>query len=239
MPENTNQPTPTQPASQGINWKNILIGVIIGAVLVGGGGFLVYNAYQPRKEELIQTTTTPTKTAMPSASKDKSGKCDTYSNKVVGVEFKCPEGWFFEETTIHEVKTVGLSDKPFDYEGKDNIMITINTGDNSNDAKFRFRDVEELKIGATETRKPDSDNPYTAKTTRLADVELGGVKGLQFEEIDIPVSKKEDITPYNLYIYFKRNDEYGDISLTVRGETTYKSAKEILKEILSTFKFLD
>jgi len=45
------QPSPTPSPSQGMNWKNIIIGVIIGAVLFGGGGYLVYNAYQPKKAE--------------------------------------------------------------------------------------------------------------------------------------------------------------------------------------------
>ena len=53
------QPNPAQPSfSQGISWKNILIGVIIGTVLFGGGGYLAYNAYQFNKEEPTKTTTT-------------------------------------------------------------------------------------------------------------------------------------------------------------------------------------
>ena len=53
------QPSPKQPTSQGINWKNIIIGAVIGAVLFGGGGFLVYNAYQPKKEEPAGSETQP------------------------------------------------------------------------------------------------------------------------------------------------------------------------------------
>jgi len=93
----TPQPTPTPTPSQGINWKNIIIGVVIGAVIFGGGGYLVYNAYQPKKEEPTSTTTT-TKTATPSTttkekeqSKDETAGWKAYQNKEFGYSIKYSE----------------------------------------------------------------------------------------------------------------------------------------------------
>ena len=95
------QPSPTQQTSQGINWKSIIIGVIVGAVLFGGGGFLVYNAYQPKKEEPAQTTTPTPKTATPSTTpkekeepkpKDETADWKTYKGTKFAV--KHPTDWY-------------------------------------------------------------------------------------------------------------------------------------------------
>lgn len=47
---------------QETNWKNILVGVVVGAVLLSSGGYLVYNVYQTRQKE--QDIATP-KTSIP------------------------------------------------------------------------------------------------------------------------------------------------------------------------------
>lgn len=106
--ENVTSPQPTNPTpnpSQGINWKNIIIGVIIGAVLLGGGGYLAYNAYQPKKEEPAQTPTTTTKTATPSTTtkeepKDETADWKTYKDNFYNISYSYPENW--EEKTKEE-----------------------------------------------------------------------------------------------------------------------------------------
>ncbi|MEX0621476.1 MAG: hypothetical protein WD187_00570 [Candidatus Woykebacteria bacterium] len=92
MPEETNTTT-----KKPINWKNILLGVTIGAVIFGTGGYLVYNAYQPKKEEPEQTTNIP-KTATPSATptdKDwqlvKGETTQDEDGKVYKFEFSAPK----------------------------------------------------------------------------------------------------------------------------------------------------
>ncbi|MDP2720828.1 MAG: hypothetical protein Q8O75_02710 [bacterium] len=94
-------PPPAPPGSQtssGINWKNIIIGVVIGAVLFGGGGYLVYNAYQP-KEEPAQNATTTTKTSTPSSTtkkeepKDETADWVLLSNTQLGYSVKYPPTW--------------------------------------------------------------------------------------------------------------------------------------------------
>src|SRR3989344_2950632 len=104
MPEvNTNNPQPSStPSPKVINWKTILIGVVIGAVLFGGGGYLVYNAYQPKKEEPVQTTTTTPKTATPSAKttpkeepkpKDETADWKIYTSSQYNYSIKYPKDW--------------------------------------------------------------------------------------------------------------------------------------------------
>lgn len=94
------QPNLSSP-SQGITWRNIIIGVIIGVVLFGVGGYLVYNADQPQKEEPPQATST-TKTSTPSATSDNSpsgwqtvrGEISRWQKSgVYRFEFKAPKEW--------------------------------------------------------------------------------------------------------------------------------------------------
>src|SRR3972149_10110846 len=109
------QPSPTPSPSQGMNWKNIIIGVIIGAVLFGGGGYLVYNAYQPKKAEPTQTTTT-TKTATPSITtkeepKDETADWKTYINKKLAFSIKYPNGWSYIKENLNPTK----GENPIEY----------------------------------------------------------------------------------------------------------------------------
>src|SRR3990167_875717 len=122
------QPSPT-PKPQGNSWKNIIIGVVIGAVLLGVGGFLVYNAYQPKKEEpTIPTTkkaTSSAKPSTPSAQKDETADWKTYSGSLY--YFKYPANWKVESEKgtegvisdhieINDPKSlVGITISPFQY----------------------------------------------------------------------------------------------------------------------------
>ncbi len=100
MPEEVNPVTPQQPTTaiatkNTISWKNIVIGAVIGAVLLGVGGYLVYNAYQPKSSEPTVTTTkkaTPSaKPATPSAQKDETADWKTYTSKLKVFEIKYPK----------------------------------------------------------------------------------------------------------------------------------------------------
>jgi len=63
----------------------------------GGGGYLVYNAYQPKKEEPKQTTTTTTKTATPSAQKDETAGWKVYSDTDARFSIKYPDNWYYND----------------------------------------------------------------------------------------------------------------------------------------------
>ncbi len=95
MPEIPTQP---QPASEkkSINWKNIIIGIVVGAILVGLG-VLIFLILQPKPTE---TTQTPTKKATPSANistpsakKDETASWKVVENDVLGYSIKYPKGW--------------------------------------------------------------------------------------------------------------------------------------------------
>lgn len=66
MSEIPSQQLPNQPTSPGVNWRNVLVGAVIGAVLVGIG-VLAFYLYQGSTEEITPTQPTTTKTATPSA----------------------------------------------------------------------------------------------------------------------------------------------------------------------------
>lgn len=95
MAEVPTQPQ-SQPTKQGINWKNILIGAIIGAVLVGVG-VLVFYLYQSSSEETTTTatpkTSTPSaKTATPAAKKDETAGWAIFTNQKFSLKY--PNDWY-------------------------------------------------------------------------------------------------------------------------------------------------
>ncbi len=83
-------PIQPKPTSQGINWKNIFIGAIIGALLVGVG-VLIFYLYQGSSEEFIPTTTPDTST--PSAKISTPSSKSTELKEVnLNQEFSLNEG---------------------------------------------------------------------------------------------------------------------------------------------------
>ncbi|OGY28895.1 MAG: hypothetical protein A3F35_02095 [Candidatus Woykebacteria bacterium RIFCSPHIGHO2_12_FULL_45_10] len=100
MPEEVTPqpPTPTSSVKSGLNWLQILIGVVVGALLIGGG-FLIYNAYQAKPKEVsTQTPLTNTVTkATTSATKDETAGWKTYSNSKLGFSIKYPTGWYYND----------------------------------------------------------------------------------------------------------------------------------------------
>ena len=72
MPENVEQ--------KKINWKNVLIGVVIGAILVGLG-VIIYLLLQPKSE----TPTTTPKTSTTSAKKDETANWKTLLQKIASL----------------------------------------------------------------------------------------------------------------------------------------------------------
>jgi len=107
-----------------INWKSVLIGVIIGAILIGLG-VLIYLLLQPKPEEITPATTP--KTATTSAKKDGTTKettkasppCassltdadkieiklwKTYENSKYKYSFKYPENWIVSNNSDNLVE---------------------------------------------------------------------------------------------------------------------------------------
>lgn len=114
------QPSPS-PLTKGINWKTIIIGVVIGAILLGIGGFLVYNAYQPKKEEPTVTTTkkvtSSAKPATPSAQKDETADWKVYTHKADGIKFKYPQDWKEDNSGSDAIYFKGSSETGIEPDG--------------------------------------------------------------------------------------------------------------------------
>jgi len=121
------QPSPT-PKPQVINWKNIVIGVVIGTVLLGVGGYLIYNAYQPKSSEPTVTATkkaTPSaKPATPSAQKDETADWDTFEDKILSYSVKYPMGWFVDPAKSWSGGVTNTGDNVTDFTNFDKAKIT-------------------------------------------------------------------------------------------------------------------
>ncbi len=85
---------------KGINWKNILIGVVIGVVLIGLG-VLIFLILQPKPEPTTTVTTkkaTPAaKISTPSAEKDETADWETYTGETISVSFKIPQNFIVKD----------------------------------------------------------------------------------------------------------------------------------------------
>jgi hypothetical protein len=96
MPEipTDSQTTPKQK----LNWKKILTGVLIVAVLIGLGA-LVFLLLQRGSTTTTQVTTSKTsspsaKTPTPSTEEDETADWKTYENKEYGYSLKYPKDWY-------------------------------------------------------------------------------------------------------------------------------------------------
>ena len=98
MPEQVNPVTPQQPTAavatpkNPINWKNILIGIIIGVILIGIVAITFWYFTRPKESETSPVTTTKTstssaKTATRSAQKDEIAGWKTFNSEQGGVKF--------------------------------------------------------------------------------------------------------------------------------------------------------
>lgn len=102
MPESS-PPTPQANMPQGsskqsrINWKNVLIGSLIGVVLIGAGGLVYYFVNKPKPTKAPEVFT-PIKPATPSAQpatpppkKDETAGWKVYTNTNLGFQLKYPQ----------------------------------------------------------------------------------------------------------------------------------------------------
>lgn len=235
------QPSPTQPTSQGINWKNILIGVIIGAVVFGGGGFLVYNAYQPKKEEPEQTTTTTTKTATPSsetatpsAKKNETTSWKTYTNKQFGYQIKYPKNTTYTES---EEKIKGWGQ----------VLVLIPYGEVNHTLNFTFERGKEsvnllgnkgITVSIISVKKLDNTTLYDPKVlaesfkdvaegeSKLSEINISGVTGYKIE-----ITNNDDFV---YWILFKGKLDSAHTILI----STDLDNKKLIETMLASFELL-
>lgn len=249
MPEeaqSTDQQIPPKEApkntSHKINWLHILIGVIIGAFLLGAG-FGVYFLTQSKEE----STTTPAKvatpsskqatsssTATPSAEKDETSDWKTYEDKDAGYSIKYPpsinKGYGYGD--------VGFLSQFFsNYEFKENIALSaceVGTGKGKEDCfgivttnapRDTDKEVNDVEVG--ETKKIDQ-----VTYTRESSISQAGHEWVVF-------TSKFDNGGYRYTAKVVRDNKYYSIQIDSDFESTVDSNVGIVKKILSTFKFLD
>jgi len=89
-----------------ISWKNIIIGVVVGTILVaaGLGGWFWYQLDQINKESSNSSTQTTNKTATssskvstPSATTNETAGWKTYTDRTYKFSFKTPQNWVTKE----------------------------------------------------------------------------------------------------------------------------------------------
>jgi hypothetical protein len=242
-------PVQPQPTKQGIDWKNILIGAIIGVVLVGIIGGLVFYLYQSNSEETTPTQTTTTKTSTPSSqpTTEKTTKevkpkvstkgWSTYSNPKEGFkyEFKYPNNW-----KIHlDPKDYGeVSPQEEGYISQTTLQLI------SSNWKLEIPGPGYLESGTLVYIKKPVDKPtgkslleYAEETTpnlTFQEISIGGNEGVYGEEAKIVNEKKTTSYEY-LVLSGQRIVSIGGGYLTDNKD----GFGNIIETISSTFEFLE
>lgn len=242
---NPTQSTPSQPITQGINWKSIIIGVIIGTIVFGGGGFLVYNAYQPEKEEPVQTTTTTPKTATPSSKtapkeekpKPKDETADWKVYKDSEIQFRYPSNWKLTER--NETKTGEVNVASPDYSASSpgaeagEPALVINKG--SMVRFFASKDYPEGKDLKEYLDENGFSSYYNYGNGTLTQTSLAGKKAIRVDTKFGIYATSEDFTSTSYHIV-NQGKSYQISRIYKSGEQSkYES---VFLKILSTFKFL-
>lgn len=246
MPEIPTQPQPT-PNQKSINWKGILIVVVIGAIIIGLGVF-IFLIFQPKPETTSTVTTkkaTPSaKIATPSAEKDETADWDTYKNTNYNYSLKYPasSGVFnnnpqelvtlattphlllTDDPSMNQNKRVLTSDVPKKYLLLE-ILISSKSG-----TKYENVDIDEL------AKEDYSLNKESSKT-------ITELKKINFSD---ETAYTYQTTGSSSFTYFWNGWVLEDESLKIiQLEHSNKVYYFIyrpditIEKILSTFKFLD
>ncbi len=229
MPEIPTQPQ-TTPEGKPINWKNILIGAVIGGVLVGVG-VLIFYLYQSNSEETTPTTTpktltTSAKIATPSAEKDETADWNIYKDG--SIVLKYPKSW----GRYDSMSKPSFSEEDPTSVSPGVIVPTVVTDDAPKLSVYGI-DLTGLlnsKIGATW----DSGAKHYEKLSNLL---INGHKAVWIRQSlnpSIPASG-----PAIDHIYIQKDTKVYEISLWTEDEIELKKYYDIFNQILSTFKFLD
>lgn len=212
-----------------INWKNILIGIAIGAVLIGVG-VGVFLLLQPKPEptstEPIKVSTPSAKqatpsadTATPSAQKDETADWKVYTNKTLGFSIKYPKEKFCSKGQIEERKSnLAIEEakseilfKAFDCLSDYSLLISI-AGKNYQEPGAKFGDFDLISkslitvVGIKTSKKIYGADPGT---------------------FAVVVIKSEN----NTYVF-----QYAGSLLYEQNEGDELSEKEF-DQIISTFRF--
>jgi len=218
MPEVPTQPQLTS-TQKSINWKNIIIGTVIGAILVGLG-VLIFLILQPKPETTSTVTTKKTtpsaKISTPSAQKDEKANWISFTGQKLGIQLKHPENWSAEE----------LFGKP------ENILVPADTN-------YILLKQESTGIIIKISEGGSLGGPPNTTNKEIIDLDGIQVTVITYKGF-IPLDGGD---PYSTdtvgFFAVPINIGDKDVFILATWNETDSDAEKISKEILKTFKFLD
>ncbi len=233
MPEITTQPQPT-PNQKSINWKNILIGAVIGAVAIGLG-VLIFLLLQP-KDEISSTVTTKkatpsVKISTPSAKKDETSDWKTFSDKEKTITLKYPKEWDFvrENPPIGKSRSIVIAQE--DVVGDPYIQIYISSRNSDFDY---YKKLAERPVGSI-VKEGGPVHPWVSKK-RLENLTVDGYITLR-EQVE--PEQEGSRASYQLIVLINRENYVLDVRQTADTKKDFDSSQKLFFQILSTFKLLD
>ena len=224
MPEDSTQPQ-TTPEGKSINWKRILIGAVIGAVLVGIIGALVFYLYQSNQEETNPTTTPKTSTpsakiATPSAEKDETVDWKIFVYKEGNYSISLPPNWTFTPGFLGSGSLITDKTGKINPADENHLTIEINISENIPAKSLR----EHLKtVGGFDSQTVDNATNAT----------VDSIDGLKLE--GILLSSDGKVATKTTVIAVPKGDKvYSFVAYPPDSNMINK-----FEQILSTFKFLN
>ncbi len=208
--------------SKSISWKNVIIGVLIGAILIGLGAFLASSYFYPNLLNLFlnqqptnssTTYKTATTSSTPSAQKDETADWKTYTNKTLGFSVKYPSNWSVMEDNSSTIE----------FKGDKSWVAVINDNPNSNSYSY---------ISTLDINVPIHNEDFNSTSTRLTDILVDGHKGVRLRT----VPNEGSYANHTLSIEVGQNYS---IVVEHSAKEVFDESVKILDLMLPTFKFLD
>ena len=222
IPQTSSVPTP----SQGINWKYVLIGIIVGAVLIGGSGYVVYNAYQPKKEETKKSMEIDKNTTKPLTTKQ-SNDWKTYENRASSIRIKYPPNLeYAEETKVKGNLATAVLIPP----GNNVSFVTFKFSADGKESLAVISSINYAEGKAVEFAKLYSETLSSNSATELetSEIQVGGVTAykLEFPENDMLIT---------WYIYIDSLDKKSGYTIAT---VFNKANQETVEQMISSLEFL-
>lgn len=210
MPENLPPETNQPQQFQKINWKNVLIGVLVGILLIGGGVavWLLLGNPSTSLPSKTPTATPPAETSTPSSQIDETADWKTYEGETIPVSFKIPSNYSVEEQKGKIANTF--------YEG----LITVK--DEKGESVFSV--VNSASFPLVYPLKKD-------------DIVIDGVKGTKTSWVyykdpkNLNSGPEDRSDPRFITISFDEKDFY------ISSASYSKDNEELMNKVLSTFRF--
>lgn len=236
-----------QPTSHEINWKSVVIGIVIGIFLLGAG-VLVFNYYVVGSEEVTQKQVTTPKTTETTTSStntdpnpvDGTEEWRTYWHKIPKFTIKKAPGFKLDTPIFNPSGASTFTFESEDYKEKEGhqicpvegatlgiVAVSFSSKGNDNlleqyvnhERKFRAS----LYNGTESTSKIDNQN--AVKFTYSGPNEYVGTCGLKKGEVlDVYLVFNEEEVPYEIKLRYYEAD---------------KQNIELMSKMLQTFKFLN